>query len=166
MSFPDSTLRSFCRLYPSSLSYFPASNSEGLKPWMGGQRAGIAYPRLAPLLSSTFFLCKPHLLSQERCWFILSFSFYKVLYLSLLQDSWYNLYILNLPHSTYKYRFVGIFIPPSQKALLLQIKSSLAFNTVDSAMNFKDLFWNSKPRVGLFVLDAAIVSSPPWSKIV
>lgn len=25
-------------------------------------------------------------------------------------------------------------------------------------MNFKDLFWNSKPRVGHFVLDAAFVS--------
>lgn len=55
-------------------------------------------------------------------------------------------------------QLTNIVLFSSQKDQLLQIKSSLAFNTVDSAMNFKDLFWNSKPTVGHFVLDAAFVS--------
>jgi hypothetical protein len=45
----------------------------------------------------------------------------------------------------------------------LQIKSSLSFKQL-TWPNFKDLFWNLKPRIELFVLDAPFVSFPHRKK--
>lgn len=81
--FPGSTLRSLYRLYPTYLAFYHLILKDSTLG--GGQKVGILYPHLTPLLSSSFLSASPPLVPR-MVWFPLlsccikfcSFPYYKI----------------------------------------------------------------------------------------